>query len=68
MRYNYYFQNKGQEKYAMEKYAALNERNADVCLDCPGFCQDACPNGVLVRPLLGMAHENLQFSSAAQGA
>ena len=68
MRYNYYFQNKGQEKYAMEKYAALKERRADVCLDCPGFCQDACPNGVLARPLLSMAHENLQFSRPAPTA
>ncbi len=31
MRYNYYFQNKGQEKYAMERYAKLDRNNADVC-------------------------------------
>ncbi len=59
MRYNYYFQNKGQEKYAMEKYAGLGDQRADVCRDCPGYCEDACPYGVPVRPMLGMAHENL---------
>ncbi len=59
MRYNYYFQNKGQEKYAMEKYAALEGNKADVCRDCPGYCEDACPHGVLARHMLSMAHENL---------
>ncbi|MCK4750545.1 MAG: hypothetical protein KAT15_25985, partial [Bacteroidales bacterium] len=59
MRYNYYFQNKGQEKYAMEKYASLKGSKADACHDCPGFCEDACPYGVLARPMLTMAHENL---------
>jgi predicted aldo/keto reductase-like oxidoreductase len=61
MRYNYYFRNKGQEKYAMEKYAALDGTRADVCRDCPGYCQDACPYGVLARPVLAMAHEDLSL-------
>jgi predicted aldo/keto reductase-like oxidoreductase len=60
MRYNYYFQNKGEEKYAMEKYAGLGEGRAEECRDCPGYCQDACPYGVLARPMLSMAHENLR--------
>jgi predicted aldo/keto reductase-like oxidoreductase len=64
MRYNYYFQNKGQEKYAMEKYTALEGSKADVCRDCPGYCQDACPYGVLARPMLGMAHLNLALNLA----
>jgi predicted aldo/keto reductase-like oxidoreductase len=59
MRYNYYFQNKGQEKYAMQKYAALPGKKADVCRDCPGFCERACPYGIDVRPMLSMAHLNL---------
>lgn len=60
MRYNYYFQNKGQEKYAMEKYASLEGSKADVCRDCPGHCENACPYGVLARPILSMAHGNLE--------
>jgi predicted aldo/keto reductase-like oxidoreductase len=61
MRYNYYFENKGQEKYAMEKYAALPGKQAGICRDCPGYCHDACPYGVLARPILSMAHENLSL-------
>lgn len=61
MRYNYYFENKGQEKYAMEKYASLEGSRADVCRDCPGYCEAACPYGVSVRPMLSMAHENLDL-------
>ncbi len=64
MRYNYYFQNKGQEKYAMEKYAGLPGRRAEVCRDCPGYCEKACPYGVRVRTVLSMAHENLNTGFA----
>jgi predicted aldo/keto reductase-like oxidoreductase len=59
MRYNYYFQNKGREKYAMERYGELKGNQADVCSNCPGYCEDACPHNVLVRPMLSMAHDNL---------
>ena len=59
MRYNYYFQNKGREKYAMERYGELQGNQADICLNCPGYCEDACPHNVLVRPMLSMAHDNL---------
>ncbi len=59
MRYNYYFQNKGQEKYAMEKYARLGKHRAAECLDCPGYCKEACQYGVLAKPMLAMAHKNL---------
>ena len=60
MRYNYYFENKGREKYAMEQYAELRGKQADKCLSCPGYCEDACPHDVLVRPMLSMAHDNLK--------
>ncbi len=64
MRYNYYFQNKGQEKYAMQRYADLEGKQAGICRDCPGYCQEACPYGVLARPMLSMAHENLRTDFA----
>ena len=59
MRYNYYFQNKGREKYAMQQYAELQGKKADACIGCPGYCEQACPNNVQVRPMLSMAHDNL---------
>ncbi len=65
MRYNYYFQNKGQEKYAMERYAALDGNKADVCQDCPGHCESACPYGVLAKSVLSMAHEDLGINFIA---
>jgi predicted aldo/keto reductase-like oxidoreductase len=64
LRYNYYFENKGQEKYAMQKYAQLGRQDAGVCSDCPGYCQDACPHGVLPKPILSMAHKNLYHGFA----
>jgi predicted aldo/keto reductase-like oxidoreductase len=63
LRYNYYFTNKQQEKYAMQKYSELPGGKPDVCLTCEGFCEKACPYGVLTRPLLAMAHHNLSFDS-----
>lgn len=59
MRYNHYFEAQGSERYAMEKYAALDATHADLCRNCPGFCEQACPHGVPVRPLLVMAHSQL---------
>jgi predicted aldo/keto reductase-like oxidoreductase len=64
MRYNYYFQNKGQEKYAMGRYASIGGSKADVCRDCPGHCESACPYGVLAKSMLSMAHEDLGMNFA----
>lgn len=61
MRYNYYFQNKGDQKYAMDLYHKLGQYTSKVCQSCPGYCQDACPFGVAVKGLLAMAHDNLTF-------
>jgi predicted aldo/keto reductase-like oxidoreductase len=63
MRYNYYFTAKGQEKNTIQKYQELPGRKPDVCLNCEGFCEQACPYGVLTRPLLAMAHQNLSIGS-----
>ena len=61
LRYHYYFTVKGQEKYAMKKYRDLFGSKPDLCTYCEGFCEKACPYGVLTRPLLAMAHQNLSF-------
>ena len=59
MRYSHYFETQGSEKFAMEKYAGLCTAKADLCRDCPGFCESSCPYGVPVRGLLSLAHSQL---------
>jgi predicted aldo/keto reductase-like oxidoreductase len=61
MRYNHYFEAQGSEKFAMEKYAALETAKADACRTCFGFCEKACPHGVPVRTLLSLAHSQLSM-------
>jgi len=63
MRYNYYFSTKREEKYAMQQYKNLPGGKPDLCWDCEGFCEKACPYGVMTKPLLAMAHRNLSFNN-----
>lgn len=62
MRYNHYFEAQGREKYALQKYAELPGAKADRCFDCNGHCEAACPYGVPVHGLLGMAHQRLTLA------
>jgi len=60
MRYYHYFAAQRREKFAMEKYQALGENCADMCLNCGGGdCEKACPYGVPVQGLLVLAHQTL---------
>lgn len=62
MRYNYYFSVKGREKEAMAKYAALGDKKpSELCRNCPGYCENACPYKVSTRSVLAMADRNLSF-------
>ena len=61
MRYNYYYQAKKNEKEAMKLYAKLPGKKAELCLECPGHCEEACPKGVSTRSLMAMAHQNLSL-------
>ena len=61
MRYQHYFMSQGREKHAMEKYAALERSNAEVCTDCEGYCETACPFGVKIQGLLMAAHQTLSL-------
>jgi len=63
MRYQHYFMSQGREKHAMEKYAALRRTNAEICTDCEGHCEAACPFGVKVQGLLMAAHHTLSLCS-----
>ncbi len=62
MRYNYYFSVKQQEKRAMTKFARLQSKKpSEVCANCEGYCEKACPHGVETRPLLAAAQQNMDF-------
>jgi len=61
LRYNYYFMAKKNEKYAMKLYSELPGKKPDTCLNCEGYCESACPYGVMTRGLLAMAHQNMSF-------
>jgi predicted aldo/keto reductase-like oxidoreductase len=62
MRYNHYFEAHGREKRAMTKYEHLQSPKADICQNCVGRCDIACPFGVPVRGLLMLAHRNLSLA------
>jgi len=59
LRYNHYFEAQHREKEAMVKYDRLAGNHADLCRDCSGPCESACPHNVPVQALLTGAHENL---------
>jgi predicted aldo/keto reductase-like oxidoreductase len=63
MRYNYYFHAHGMEKTAMQYYQDLPGEKAGSCRDCEGYCEKACPHGVLPRFLLAQVHEDLSMNS-----
>ena len=63
MRYNYYFHSHGMEKTAMQYYQDLPGGKAGLCRDCEGYCEKACPHGVLSRFLLTQVHEDLSFTT-----
>jgi ferredoxin len=59
MRFNYYFEVKGQQKYAMNRYHEEVQNRAEACSSCEGYCENACPYGVSTRNALAHAHSNL---------
>ncbi|MBN2432373.1 MAG: aldo/keto reductase [Acidobacteria bacterium] len=59
MRYNHYFDAQGREKEAMAKYQRLDAAKADLCRDCDGYCEAACPYGIPIQGLLNLAHRRL---------
>ena len=62
MRYNHYYSAQGKEKFALKKYMILDAPKADLCQNCEGFCEKACPYGVPVQGMLSMAHSQLTLS------
>jgi predicted aldo/keto reductase-like oxidoreductase len=64
MRYQYYFHAQKREKTAMQQYQKLPGSKPDVCKNCPGYCEQACPYGVATKGLLALAHQNLNFNNS----
>jgi len=62
MRYNQYFMAQAREKYAIQKYYELSGAKSEICMNCKGFCESACPYGVSIHALLTVAHNNLSLN------
>jgi uncharacterized protein len=62
MRYNQYFMAQSREKYAIQKYHELTGAKSEMCVNCEGFCEAACPYGVSIHALLTVAHNNLYLN------
>jgi predicted aldo/keto reductase-like oxidoreductase len=62
MRFRHYFSAQRREKYAMAEYAALKTSRADLCSECPGYCQRVCPYGVPIQAMLALAHRTLTLA------
>lgn len=61
MRYNHYFEAQGREKYAMAQYAAIPGAKPDMCWNCSGYCETACPYDVPIQGMLMLAHQRLSL-------
>ena len=59
MRYSYYYEGQGYEKFAMQKYADLETANGSACENCSAPCAGACPHGLDVQQQLLRAHSVL---------
>ncbi len=62
MRYSYYFAMQRREKYAMGKYANLDGKTAEQCINCHAPCVHACPHGVNIQANMKTAHSLLTLA------
>jgi len=61
MRYFYYYAAQGWEREALFKYAQIPGVRAEVCQDCQGFCEPACPYKMSIQGMLLLAHNQLSL-------
>lgn len=61
MRYFRYFAAQRREKEAMLNYASIPGIKADLCKNCPGMCEPACPHNVPVQGMLIIADDQLSL-------
>ncbi len=62
MRYAYYFEGQGRERYAMGRYAELKGLSAGSCSDCVGHCAGACRYGIDIQPNMLQVHDLLTLA------
>jgi uncharacterized protein len=63
LRYRMYFENYGEEKYAMAKYRQVPVSQTPLkCQTCPGPCDGACRYGLRIRERLLEAHGQLTLA------
>jgi len=62
MRYAYYFESQGRERYAMSKYAALDDAGAAPCTNCTGLCAGACRYGLEIQLNMLQVHKLLTLA------
>ena len=62
MRYAYYYEGQGREKFAMQRYAGLERVNASACLTCSAPCAGTCPHGIDIQPQMLQAHALLTLA------
>ncbi|HIL98806.1 MAG TPA: 4Fe-4S dicluster domain-containing protein, partial [Pseudomonadales bacterium] len=60
LRQRMYFEDYGDQKQAIELYAALDKK-ADACLTCAAPCEAACPEGIPIKDRMLGAHEKLSI-------
>ena len=66
LRYKMYFENYGDQKFAMQRYGLIPAaRSAAACTGCSAPCEAACRHGVAVRARLVEAHTQLTFTAPA---
>ncbi|MFC2088852.1 aldo/keto reductase, partial [Calditrichota bacterium] len=59
MRYAYYYEYQGHQKFAMQRYSKLNGKDASLCESCNAECANACPHNVNIQASLVKAHSML---------
>ncbi len=62
MRYAYYFEAQGRERFAMSRYAALDGPGAAPCKDCAGLCAGACRYGLNIQLNMLKVHNLLTLA------
>jgi predicted aldo/keto reductase-like oxidoreductase len=62
LRYKMYFEDYGEEKFAMQRYGLVSvSTRPDRCDECRAPCETACPYGLRVRERLSEADRQLRF-------
>ncbi len=62
MRYVYYYEKQGDQKFAMGRYAKLGGNDASLCETCDAQCNNACPHAIDIQASMVKAHSLLTLA------